>query len=123
MELKKIRGCPSCDGEVIIMEYYCPKCDITVRGKFEAGPFAALTREQVGIVGSFLASGGNIKQMEARLGLSYPTVKTRLKEINIALGIEETTPDDLPNLDVLESLEKGKIDVKQALKQIEEERL
>ena len=55
--------------------------------------------------------------------MSYPTVKTRLKEINIALGIEETTPDDLPNLDVLESLEKGKIDVKQALKQIEEERL
>jgi hypothetical protein len=122
MELKKIRGCPSCDGEVIVTEYYCPKCDITVRGKFEMGPFAALTREQVRIVGAFLASGGNIKQIEARLGMSYPTVKTRLKEINIALGIEETAPNESPNLEVLENLENGEIDVKQALKKLEEER-
>jgi len=122
MELKKLQGCPSCDGEVVVTEYYCPNCDITVRGKFEAGPFAALTREQVGVVGAFLASGGNIKQMEARLGMSYPTVKARLREINIALGLEEheTGADD--KTDILKDLESGEIDVETALKKLEEER-
>ncbi|MCK5832418.1 DUF2089 domain-containing protein, partial [bacterium] len=111
MELKKLKGCPSCNGEVIVTEYYCPKCDITVRGKFEAGPFDNLNREQVGIVGAFLASGGNIKQMEARLGLSYPTVKTRLREINIALGLDEIPIESNDRIDILKNLEEGKMDV------------
>ena len=122
MELKKLKGCPSCNGEVIVTEYYCPKCDITVRGKFEAGPFDNLNREQVGIVGAFLASGGNIKQMEARLGLSYPTVKTRLREINIALGLDEIPIESNDRIDILKNLEEGKMDVSEALKKLEEER-
>ncbi len=120
MEMSRIRGCPACGGEVVVTEYYCPKCDITVRGHFRAGPFAALSDEQVAMVAAFLASGGNIKQMEARLGLSYPTVKARLKEINITLGLEEAEPEKSPYLDLLESLERGEIDVEQALKKMEE---
>ncbi len=122
MELKKLPGCPSCDSEVIVTEYYCPKCDITVRGKFIAGPFAALTREQVGIVGAFLASGGNIRQMESRLGMSYPTVKARLREINIALGLDSPEPESGEKMDIIKSLEEGKIDVQEALKKLQEER-
>ncbi len=123
MELKKIPGCPSCKSEVVVTEYICPKCEITVRGKFRAGPFAALSDEQVSIVAAFLASGGNIRQMESRLGMSYPTVKTRLKEINVVLGLEndeETVSSD--KSEVLEQLEKGEIDVQKALEELEKER-
>jgi len=122
MEIKKLPGCPACKGEVIVTEYKCPACGITVNGKFRASPFAALSDEQVSIVAAFLASGGNIKQMEARLGLSYPTVKARLKDINRDLGLEETTESE-PSVSggILEKLEKGEIDVKEALKQLEKE--
>ena len=123
METKKLPGCPACKSEVIVTEYECPACGITVRGKFRASPFAALSDEQVSIVAAFLASGGNIKQMEARLGLSYPTVKARLKEINRDLGLEEAPEDEtVVSTGVLEKLEKGEIDVSEALQQLEKER-
>jgi hypothetical protein len=123
MELKKIPGCPSCKGEVIVTEYICPKCGITVRGKFRSGPFSELNDEQVSIVAAFLASGGNIRQMESRLGMSYPTVKTRLREINIALGLE--TEEQIVESDkssILDKLEKGEIDVQKALEELEKEK-
>jgi len=123
MELKKIPGCPSCKKEVVVTEYTCPDCGITVRGKFRAGPFAALNDEQVGIVAAFLASGGNIRQMESRLGMSYPTVKTRLKEINLVLGLETgEQPVNDERSSVLEKLEKGEIDVQKALEELEKEK-
>jgi len=123
METKKIPGCPSCKNEVVVTEYVCPDCGITVRGKFRAGPFAALSDEQVSIVAAFLASGGNIKQMEARLNLSYPTVKARLKEINQTLGLEEVVEESSEvSSGILEQLESGEIDVAEALKQLEKEK-
>ncbi|MCK5832397.1 DUF2089 family protein, partial [bacterium] len=61
-------------------------------------------------------------QMEARLGLSYPTVKTRLREINIALGLDEIPIESNDRIDILKNLEEGKMDVSEALKKLEEER-
>ena len=121
MAVQRIPGCPSCKDEVIITEYMCPSCGITVRGHFRVGPFAALSDEQIATVAAFLASGGNIKQMESRLGLSYPTVKARLKEINVVLGLEVTEPEKSPYLDVLESLDRGELNVAEALRKMEEE--
>lgn len=123
MDLKKIPGCPSCSNEVVVTEYACPECGITVRGKFRAGPFAVLSDEQVSIVAAFLASGGNIRQMESRLGMSYPTVKTRLREINVVLGLESDEEPEAGNKSlVLEKLEKGEIDVQRALEELEKEK-
>ncbi len=123
MKIGKIPGCPACKSEVIVTEYTCPNCGITVKGKFRAGPFVALNDEQVGIVAAFLASSGNIKQMESRLGLSYPTVKLRLKEINRTLGLEEEVEKGTKMIsDVINLLESGNIDVAEAIKQLEKEK-
>ncbi len=120
MTNQKIPGCPSCKGEVIVTEYRCPKCDITVKGQFRAGPFTGLDNEQVTFVAAFLASQGNIKQVEARLGISYPTVKAKLKEINRILGLEEEETDKKTG-EILEKLEAGEIDVEEALYKLEKE--
>ena len=121
MNEKRITGCPSCKGQVVITEYECPSCGITVRGRFLPSGFAELNSEQMNFVAAFLASHGNIRQMEARLGISYPTVKSRLKEINQILGIEESTEVDKTS-NVLDLLEKGEIDVSEAIKKLEKER-
>ena len=82
-----------------------------------------LSDEQVSIVAAFLASGGNIRQMESRLGMSYPTVKTRLREINVVLGLENDEEPEASNKSlVLEKLEKGEIDVQRALEELEKEK-
>ena len=121
MKRKKIPGCPSCSSEVVVTEYRCPRCGITVRGEFAAGPLSVLSDEQVSIVAAFLASGGNIREMQERLDLSYPTVKSRLRDINRALGLEE--PEDNPRrMEILAKLESGDIDVQSALEEIEKEK-
>lgn len=116
-----IPGCPSCKGQVVVTEYECPECGITVRGRFNAGPFSELSAEQTRFLAAFIASDGSIKQVEARLGISYPTVKARLAELKKALGLEDTTKDNKSN-EVLELLETGGISVEEALKRLEKER-
>ena len=115
MSISKIPGCPSCKGEIIVTEYTCPKCGITVKGKFRAGFFAPLDAEQITFVAAFLASHGNIRQMEARLGISYPTVKARIREINQLLELEESS-------EIIDMLETGRISAEEAIKKLEKER-
>jgi hypothetical protein len=116
-----IPGCPQCKGQVVVTEYECPECGITVRGRFTPGPFTGLNADQIRFVAAFIASDGSIKQIEARLGISYPTVKARLLEIKKILGLEDNTKENKSN-EVLELLETGGISVEEALKRLEKER-
>ena len=120
MKISKIPGCPSCKSEVVVTEYTCPKCGITVKGRFRAGFFAPLDSEQTTFVAAFLASHGNIKQVETRLGISYPTVKARLKEINQRLGLEEPT-EMAESSKIIDLLETGQISVEEAIKKLGKE--
>ncbi len=65
----------------------------------------------------FLAARGNIKEVERMLGISYPTVKSRLEGINRRLGNEVSQTDaGEASLSVLDSLENGEISVEDAIK-------
>ena len=120
MNTLKIPGCPSCKNEVVVTEYTCPKCGITVKGRFRAGFFAPLDPAQTTFVAAFLASHGNIKQVETRLGISYPTVKARLREINQRLGLEEPA-EMAESSEIIEMLEAGEISVEEALEKLDKE--
>ncbi len=52
-------------------------------------PFDYLTAEQKDFLITFLKCKGNIKAIEAALGISYPTVNKRHSELLIALGIQD----------------------------------
>src|SRR5882672_7878888 len=45
-----------------------------------------LTREQLTLLESFLRSRGNLRDMERELGISYPTVRSRVEALVRALG-------------------------------------
>jgi len=123
MATKRLPGCPVCNGEITVTEYKCESCGITVRGKFSVGPFFNLTDEQIVFVATFLASHGSIKQVESRLGISYPTVKTRLKEINRKLGLEDEELKESDETDsILSRLESGELNIDEAIKEIEKEK-
>jgi len=51
------------------------------------GRFGRLEREQLTFLESFLRSRGNLKEMERELGISYPTVRSRLEVLLRALGL------------------------------------
>ena len=80
--------CPVCGNEMTITRLYCPDCDVTIEGRFSIGRLGLLSPEQLEFVEVFLRCDGKIKHVEKELGISYPTVRSRLNEIILAMGYE-----------------------------------
>ncbi len=81
-----ISTCPVCSGELAVTRLHCRSCGTTLEGDFSVGRFGRLSREQLVLLESFLRSRGNLRDMERELGLSYPTVRSRVEALVRALG-------------------------------------
>jgi hypothetical protein len=91
--------------------------DLAIEGRFELPPLARLSAEDQVFVAVFVKSHGSIKQMEKHFGISYPTVKSRLNRVSSQLDfVDVETVNDAG--DVLERLERGEIDVDEAINAI-----
>lgn len=121
------KRCPLTGGEIIVTRFYCPDADISVEGRFavEQPPFAQLAPEQLKFVEVFVRNEGKLNRMEDELGLSYPTIRSRLHEIIRTLGYEPgrdeppAPPPAAPKPDrkaVLADLDAGRISFDDAMK-------
>ena len=81
-----IATCPVCSGELAVTRLHCRACGTTLEGDFNVGRFGRLSREQMAVLESFLRSRGNLRDMERELGLSYPTIRSRVEALVRALG-------------------------------------
>jgi hypothetical protein len=70
----------------------CPNCGTEVTGSFPPDLFARLAPNDFDFVVLFVKSRGNVKEMERELGISYWTIRSRLNEIVVQLGLEPPTP-------------------------------
>lgn len=115
--------CPICQNqELTVTGFYCRDCDTRVEGRFRVTtPFAQLDAEQLAFVETFVRCEGKFTRMETELGISYPTIRSRLHEVIRALGYEPGK-DDTPTLSdrerrrVLEALEAGEMDYEEAMR-------
>lgn len=84
------RRCPLTGGPIVVTRFYCPDADVSVEGRFavETPPFAQLSPDQIKFVEIFVRNEGKLNRMEDELGLSYPTIRSRLHEIIRTLGYE-----------------------------------
>lgn len=81
-----IATCPVCSNELAVTRLNCRSCGTTLEGDFSVGRFGRLNREQLALLESFLRSRGNLREMERELGISYPTVRSRVEALVVALG-------------------------------------
>ena len=81
-----ISTCPVCSSELAVTRLHCRSCGTTLEGDFSVGRFGRLTREQLALLESFLRARGNLRDMERELGISYPTVRSRVEALIRALG-------------------------------------
>jgi hypothetical protein len=81
-----IATCPVCANELAVTRLHCRSCGTTLEGDFSVGRFGRLNREQLTLLESFLRSRGNLREMERELGISYPTVRSRVEALVRALG-------------------------------------
>jgi hypothetical protein len=59
-----------------------------MEGRFAMGRLFQLTSDQLHFVEVFIRCEGKINHVQKELGLSYPTVRSRLTEVIRALGYE-----------------------------------
>ncbi len=116
--------CPLTGGEIIVTRIYCPDADVSIEGRFAVAepPFAQLTPEQIQFVEIFVRNEGKLNRMEEDLGLSYPTIRSRLHDVIRALGYEPGKEEAAPAIDrkaVLASLEAGTLSFDEAMKKLE----
>lgn len=109
-------NCPVCGRAMEVVKYWCPECDVNVKGRFAGGGLGGLNARQIEFAKTFLRCRGNIKEVERELGISYPTVRNRLDEVIRALGMTPTADREaaVQRADVLDKLEKGEIDAEAA---------
>jgi hypothetical protein len=114
-------NCPVCGEGMIITRLHCPNCDVTIEGRFALGRLAMLSPEQLEFVEVFIRCEGKIKRVEEELGISYPTVRSRLSDVIRAMGYE-APGDDLPDeltpqqrRTVLDDLAAGRISPEEAV--------
>jgi hypothetical protein len=110
------RQCPVCNEELHVTRLNCHGCGSELSGTFDSCEFCALTESERGVLRVFLASRGNIKDLERYLGVSYPTARQRLADVCARLRIDQEAGDS--PLDVLQTLAKGQIDIDEARQQL-----
>jgi len=115
--------CPVCGEMLTVTELHCRSCDTTIHGHFQFGRLAQLNADHLQFVETFLQSEGKIKAVEARLGISYPTVRARLRDVITAMGFTPEPdapeePDSASEADrrrILEDLASGNISSDEAI--------
>lgn len=105
-------GCPACDSELLITRLSCTTCDTEITGSFAPCPFCSMAPEDRALLELFLDARGNLKAVERRLGISYPTARARVDAMINRLGLRS---HERERLDTLEALARGEIDVDEAL--------
>jgi len=104
---------------VVIEKVYVPELDVHIEGQFNTPEIMTLSQDDQIFAARFIKSGGSIKEMEKQFGISYPTVKNRLKRIASALGgVDIEMEYRKPAMSVLDLLEKGEISVEEAMKEL-----
>jgi hypothetical protein len=106
------RDCPVCGQGLALTRLSCESCGTELSGSFEACEFCALNKDDREILRVFLASRGNMKDLERHLGVSYPTARSRFDGLLGKLGIDRGGPD--PTVELLESLARGEVDIDEA---------
>ena len=118
--MKKIPNlCPACNSMLEITELKCPKCSTTIQGEFPINKLLSLSDEDSKFLIAFLRSRGNIKEVQERMGISYPTVKNRLDKLLITLGLFSES-EGLKEKEILDTLERGEITAVEAIKLMKE---
>ncbi len=128
--------CPSCGGQLYPRVLVCDSCGLKVEGEFVSNEFGSLTPDELHFLRVFIFCEGRIKDMEAALGVSYPTVKGHLASIKQKLNLAEKPPGSesapgsprgepaagLTAHEVLDRLESGKLDPDEAVRLIKSTR-
>src|SRR5437879_7313796 len=113
-------NCPVCNERLALTRLSCPACDTELSGGFATCEFCVLSNEDRDLLRVFLASRGNMKELERHLAVSYPTARARFDSLLAKIGIERGPAAPSSNrVELMEQVARGEIDIDEALKRLE----
>ncbi|MFZ0160194.1 MAG: DUF2089 domain-containing protein [Kineosporiaceae bacterium] len=135
------RDCPVCSEQLHVTRLGCSECGTALTGAFRACEFCGLADGDRDLLRVFLASRGNMREVERHLGVSYPTARARFDDLVRRLGyqpgpapaeqvtepVAEPVPDPAadravdPRLTALQALASGELDLEAARARIDGE--
>jgi hypothetical protein len=118
MPYKLISDCPVCNSKLKATKLNCATCGTVIESDFEFSKFELFNKEQMNFIEVFLKCRGSIKEVEKELGVSYPTVRSKLDDIIRTMGYEIKDEKNKDMKEIIDKLEKGEIDPDEALKKI-----
>ena len=83
--------CPACRGRLYPKVLHCADCGLDVTTRYAGNEFADLDADDLHLLRIFVVCEGRIRDMETALGVSYPTVKSRLAALRGRLGLAADT--------------------------------
>ncbi len=125
--------CPACEGRLFPRELECADCGLHLQASYPRNEFARLEDDALHLLRIFVACEGRIRDMERALGVSYPTVKSRLAGLRETLGFADKArpqKEAEPEADAAEPaapktpaeiigrLERGEINFEEAMRRL-----
>jgi hypothetical protein len=119
-----VSKCPICSAQLKVVRLECDGCGTRLEGSFSLGRFHALSPDQLEFLETFIRARGNFKDIERELGISYPTVRSRLDAMIRALGFPSQAEPDRESerrKEILRELAEGRIAADDAANLLESE--
>ena len=113
------RVCPYCEGSMEVERLRCGACGIAVEGRISIPRLARLSVEDREFIELFVRASGSLKAVAQKLGISYPTVRSRLNRVIAAIEREEDAERDRRR-EILDAVEQGDLDVDTAIRRLKE---
>jgi hypothetical protein len=89
--------CPVCGERLATTRLGCAACGSELAGVFAPCSFCALNPAETEMLRVFLASRGNLREVEKHLGVSYPTARLRFADLLRKLDLADE-PEPQPRL-------------------------
>ncbi len=82
-------ACPVCGDALAVTRLGCGTCGTELAGVFAPCDYCGLDDRESEMLRVFLASRGNLREVEKHLGVSYPTARARFNDLLRKLGLTE----------------------------------
>jgi len=119
MEIPTPVRCGICDGELAIERVACRACGCALEGEFTFPLLARLTRDEQKFIEIFVSLSGNLKNVASTLGISYPTVRSRLDGIIASLEALAVA-DQRKREELIDRVDRGEMPPEVAARLLEE---
>lgn len=111
--------CPVCKGKLMLTKIRCGDCGLAMEGSFTLPRLARLPYDMRLLAEQMILCGGNLKQLSAKIGVSYPTLRRKVDQMIEALG-RLKAEDEKTIARILQDIEDGRLKSEEGIRMIKE---